>query len=104
MDYDNPRTFLDDLSLRRAEPSGEDPREAEADEWAEEALIPTKAWDVSSVRVRPAAINVIHFADEIGVHPAIVAGRIRFERKNYRLLSQFVGSGEVRRQFADSFR
>ena len=101
MDYDNPRTFLDDLSLRRAEPYGEDPREAEADEWAEEALIPTKAWDVSSVRVRPTAINVIHFADEIGVHPAIVAGRVRFERNNYRLLSQFVGSGEVRRQFAD---
>jgi hypothetical protein len=28
-----------------------------------------------------------------------VAGRVRFERNNYRLLSQFVGSGEVRRQF-----
>lgn len=102
MDYDNPAAFLDDQSLRGATPSTkEDPREAEADEWAEEALIPTEAWDASSVRVRPTAINVIHFADEIGVHPAIVAGRVRFERNNYRLLSQFVGSGEVRRQFVD---
>ena len=100
MDYDSPGAFLDDQSLRRAKPSAEeDPREAEADEWAEEALIPTEAWDVSSVRVRPTAMEVIHFADEIGVHPAIVAGRVRFERNNYRLLSQFVGSGVVRPQF-----
>ena len=40
-------------------------------------------------------MNVLHFASEVGVHPAVVAGRVRFERNNYRLLSQFVGSGEV---------
>ena len=102
MDYDDPRAFLDDQSLRRVEPSEEDPREAEADEWAEEALIPQEAWDASNVRTHPTAINVIHFASQIGVHPAIVAGRVRFERNNYRLLSQFVGSGEVRRQFDPS--
>ncbi len=28
-----------------------------------------------------------------------VAGRARYERANFRLLSQFVGTGEVRRQF-----
>jgi HTH-type transcriptional regulator/antitoxin HigA len=44
-------------------------------------------------------MNVMHFASDVGVHPAVVAGRVRFERNNYRLLSQFVGSGEVRQQF-----
>ncbi len=100
MDYDSPAAFLDDQSLRRAPSPGEDPREAEADEWAEEALIPGEEWEAAVVRIRPTAINVIHFAEEIGVHPAIVAGRVRFERDNYRLLSQFVGSGAVRRQFS----
>ncbi len=33
-------------------------------------------------------------------HPAVVAGRVRHERGNDRLLSQLVGSGKVRRQFA----
>ena len=33
------------------------------------------------------------------VHPAIIAGKVRYERQNHRLLSQFVGTGEVRRQF-----
>ena len=31
-----------------------------------------------------------------GVHPAIVAGRIRHRLRNDRLLSQFVGAREVR--------
>ena len=38
-------------------------------------------------------------ARALRVHPAIIAGRIRYEKKNYRLLSQFVGTGEVRPQF-----
>ena len=38
-------------------------------------------------------------AHRVGVHPAIVAGRVRRETGNYRLLSQFVGTGQVRRQF-----
>jgi hypothetical protein len=42
---------------------------------------------------------VVSLAKVLQVHPAIVAGRIRHEEKNYRLLSHFVGSGEVRRQF-----
>ena len=33
------------------------------------------------------------------IHPAIVAGRVETNTGNYRLLSQFVGTGEVRRQF-----
>ncbi|MCY3707982.1 MAG: hypothetical protein OXG26_03730 [Caldilineaceae bacterium] len=36
---------------------------------------------------------------EAGVYPAVIAGRVRLEQGNYRLLSQLVGSGKVRRQF-----
>ena len=100
MDHNRPTEFVDDQSLRRTPSPEEDPREAEADEWAEEALIPKELWDANIARTRPTAINVVHFAEEIGVHPAIVAGRVRFERDNYRLLSQFVGTGAVRRQFS----
>ena len=42
---------------------------------------------------------VLQMAWEAQVHPAIIAGRVRYETGNYRLLSQFVGTGEVRRQF-----
>ena len=99
MDHDMGEAFVDDFTLRKLEGRREDPRERQADEWAEEALIPRSAWEASAVRDRPTTMAVMNLANALQVHPAIVAGRVRFERKNYRLLSQFVGTGEVRPQF-----
>ena len=98
MDNDRGEAFVDDFTLRNLEGRREDPRERQADEWAEEALIPRSAWEASAVRDRPTTMAVMNLANALQVHPAIVAGRVRYERKNYRLLSQFVGIGEVRRQ------
>ena len=42
---------------------------------------------------------VMNLARALRVHPAIITGRVRYEKNNYRLLSQFVGTGEVRPQF-----
>ena len=41
----------------------------------------------------------MNLANVLQVHPEIIAGKVRYERQNHRLLSQFVGTGEVRRQF-----
>jgi HTH-type transcriptional regulator/antitoxin HigA len=90
------RLFVDDLDLRSKD---DDPREREADEWAEEALIPKKEWDEHPAQDAPYPSNVLSLAQRVGVHPAIVAGRIRWRDRNYRILSQFVGSGEVRKHF-----
>ena len=91
--------FVDDHSLRPRTPGPADAQEAEADAWAEEALIPHAVWQASAVREAPRPMAVISLAQGLGVHPAIVAGRVRYERQNYRLLSQFVGVGQVRQQF-----
>ena len=92
--------FFDDHSLRNVENGGQqDPKEVQADESAEEALIPEAAWKGSIVRGSPTGMAVISLAHEIGVHPAIVAGRVRHDSGNHRRLSQFVGTGQVRRQF-----
>ncbi len=99
MDHDRGESFVDDFTLRNLAGRREDPREAQADEWAEEALIPRLDWEASAVRDRPTTMAVMNLANALQVHPAVVAGRVRYERKNYRLLSQFVGTGEVRRQF-----
>ena len=91
--------FMDDHSLRPRTPGLADTQEAEADAWAEEALIPHAVWQASAVPKNPTPMAVINLAHLLGIHPAIVAGRVRHERQNYRLLSQFVGSGLVRQQF-----
>jgi HTH-type transcriptional regulator/antitoxin HigA len=91
--------FVDDHSLRGKEPGREDSTERDADRWAEDALIPPSMWENSAAQSNPTAMAVVDLAWQSGVHPAIVAGRVRHEQRNYRLLSQFVGTGEVRRQF-----
>ena len=91
--------FVDDHSLRGVESGGSDTTEQEADEMAQEALIPPEIWDEGVIKTDPNPMAVLRMAWEARVHPAIVAGRVRFERGEYRLLSQFVGTGEVRRQF-----
>ena len=51
----------------------------------------------SAVRDRPTSMAVMNLANGLQVHPAIIAVKVRYERQNHRLLSQFVGTGEVRR-------
>ena len=101
-DDDDETAFVDDLSLRDMEAGGGDSKEAQADWLAQDSLIPGDVWDAAPVRTNPSPMRVMSLAQTLGVHPAIIAGRVRHEQGNYRLLSQFVGTGEVRGQFADS--
>lgn len=88
--------FIDDLQLRERDHAVDDAREREADEWAQNALIAPALWRDHPARQHPSVTNVVDLAHQAKVHPAVVAGRIRYERHSYRLLSQFVGANEVR--------
>jgi HTH-type transcriptional regulator / antitoxin HigA len=89
--------FFDDLSLGDVEGIETDDKEAEADRWAQEALIPAEVWAASSVKEQATPAAVVGLAHELGIHPAIVAGRVRKELYNYRLLTHYVGNGGVRK-------
>lgn len=90
--------FVDDLSLRGVKGARRDDKEQEADEWAENGLIPEEVWNTSRVKDDPSPLAVVELAQHLSVHPAIIAGRVRYETGNYRLLSHFVGTGAVRQQ------
>jgi len=94
--------FVDDLKLDRTDHSEDWSVEDEADTLAQEALIPSEHWDSSELLRTATPSKVIAFAQSVNVHPAIVAGRVRRETGNYRLLSQFVGSNEVRKHFEEA--
>lgn len=96
------RIIVDDLDLRRHDASGEDKVEKEADEMAREGLIPGKAWEKSAIKGLSGAEEVTALAEQLKIHPAILAGRIQYEQNNYKLLSRYVGRGQVRRQFPES--
>ncbi len=91
--------FVDDLSLRAVQGARRVPRETEADEWAEHGLISEDIWNTSKVKDNSTPLAVMELAQRLGIHPAIIAGRIRYETRNFRLLSHFVGTGMLRKQF-----
>lgn len=88
--------FTDNLD----NPAEQDRQEREADDMAGEALISQAAWKKSVAHTSHQSKDVITLANKLGVHPAIVAGRIRYETRNYRILAKLLGHGQVSRHFA----
>lgn len=80
-------------------------QEDEADEGAQEALIPAELWGASSVRETCASEDVVDLARKAGVHPCIVAGRVRHVTGNWRILSSFItNAGSVKPYFEDQLQ
>ena len=72
--------------------------EAEANSFAGNLLIPDEVWNRSPARIAKGAPVIEKFAQNQGIHPAIVFGRIQRERKNYAIFSNKLGRGQVRKQ------
>ncbi len=70
--------------------------EAEANAFAKDGLIPRDLWLRSDAYRLGSEGSVLNLAKQLGVHPAIVAGRIRYERRDFRILTELVGVGGVR--------
>ena len=75
--------------------------ECEANERASEILLPKAVWRRSDARLKPSAKTILALAEELQISPAIVAGRVRFERRNYALYSGLVGYRQVRMHFPE---
>jgi HTH-type transcriptional regulator/antitoxin HigA len=91
LDRDCVDAFFDDLTEE-----GTSQCEKEANEMAREALIPKKVWEKSGLKEYSDTAAVRTFASELRIHPAIPAGRIRFENHDYHLLNELVGNKQVR--------
>jgi HTH-type transcriptional regulator/antitoxin HigA len=87
--------FYDDLDI---EDQG-DLRENEADVLASEALIPQVEWRKSPASKLKSPDAAQDLANKLAIHPAIVAGRIRHEFKDFRVLNQLVGHKRIRSLF-----
>jgi HTH-type transcriptional regulator / antitoxin HigA len=82
--------------------SNDDSIEREADKFALDALIPEALWDqcLSRFAISEEAVRID--ADNLGIHPSIIAGRIRKERNNYTILNSLIGQDQVSSQFEDA--
>ena len=84
-------TFFDDNDA--ADETG---LEHAADEATQEALIPNDRWDPERAKTlahSPNNRSLQTWAFELKVSPAVLAGRIRYEHKNFKIYSSIVGNG-----------
>ncbi len=73
--------------------------EQEANKFASDLLVPEEVWSRSPARIAKTSTPIENLATQLGIAPAIIYGRIRFERKNYTIFSDKVGRGVVRKLF-----
>jgi HTH-type transcriptional regulator/antitoxin HigA len=91
--------FFDDMSLADDATSADVAEmEREANAFAGNLLLPEEVWIRSPARIAKAPEPVERLAQQLGIHPAIVFGRIRMERKDFSLFSNRIGRGLVRGQ------
>jgi HTH-type transcriptional regulator/antitoxin HigA len=70
--------------------------EKEANRIARDSIIPREIWTKSAARVSPSPSTISELARSLEIHPALVAGRIRYETGEYNKFSRLLGQGKVR--------
>jgi HTH-type transcriptional regulator / antitoxin HigA len=93
------KSFFDELENIKGLEINE--QEKEADDLAGEALVQSSKWEVSPARLIPSPLAANALAKELGVHIAIIAGKIRYEGGNYKYLSKIVSKENVRHCFPE---
>ena len=96
---DKTNIIIDELEPKHSRIGNKDQREKEADKIAQNSLISKEYWNKVDLNAKDLAKEVVLLSEQLKIHPAIVAGRIRFEKSNYKILSQFMGRGEVKSLF-----
>ena len=91
LDKDDIEAFFDDLTACERK----DTYESEADILASESLIHENEWKSVRLSTKSLPKTVMAFAEKLRISPAILTGRIRFEKKDYSVFKQLVGTGKV---------
>jgi HTH-type transcriptional regulator/antitoxin HigA len=86
--------FFDDVEHAEV-----DEFEQEANKFASDLLVPEELWSRTPARIAKTSAPIENLAKQLSIAPAIIFGRIRFERKNYAIFSDKIGRGTVRKLF-----
>lgn len=100
---DSSDAFIDRVERIASTEKAPEAKENEANRIARDAFIKRAVWERSPARLAPSRENIQNLADQLHIHPAIVAGRVQFETGQYNQFREFLGQGEVHRQFQEAF-
>jgi len=74
------------------------PQEIEADEMAVRLLVPEDIWKREGCNIISKR-EIVDFANRLGISPAIIAGRLRWQSQNFNNFSELLGNHAVRKLF-----
>jgi len=89
---DEKEIIMDDTSAKHELDEVED----NADKFAHESFISSNIWEEKK-HLLPNKTEIITLANDLGISPAVIAGRIRWEESNYTKFTDLIGQGEVRK-------
>jgi HTH-type transcriptional regulator/antitoxin HigA len=92
--------FVDRIE-RIASTEKNEQKENEANRIARDSFIRRAVWERASARLAPTHQNIQELADDLHIHPAIVAGRIQFESGHYENFREFLKQGSVQQHFSE---
>ena len=95
---DTTQAFFDETERQ---PETDDPKEQEANAFARDTLIPPDIWEKHKAQLLSTYADepLLMFAHKLRIHPAIVAGRVRWETGDYTHHSSLLKRGMVRKLF-----
>ena len=93
--------FFDDMEHRPC--ATDDPREEEANAFAQEMFIAEAAWQAEALSLLASCEDgdILALAEKLEISPAVVAGRIRWESGDYTRCTRLIGQGGVREIFPE---
>jgi HTH-type transcriptional regulator / antitoxin HigA len=101
---ENNFAFFDETESPLTESELHDPKEKEANDLASKMLIPENEWKFwrSALGKYISFADIDSFAHHLGVAPAIVAGRLRWETGDYKKYSRMLGRNTVKKLFQEN--
>lgn len=91
------RVFIDNLDIASTEEI-----EKQTEEITQNLLISGDIWENSKARETKHPKDVYIMAKKLKISPAIIAGKIRHENQNFKILGRLVGQGKVRKHFPNA--
>lgn len=83
--------ILDDLDIKN-----QDIIELQANKLTKDSFVSMSEWRICTAKSNQKSEEVIKFANKLNIHPAIIAGLIRFEKNNYTLFNDIINTIDVR--------
>lgn len=90
------KLILDDLEADNSQ----NQEETRADNFALDSFIPSDIWNKRKNSLITKN-DILNFAEELGISPAVIAGRIRMEESDFTKFTELTGQGKVRELFKE---